>query len=154
MTLGDYNLVSNNTLHLVSRLRGGLSALTAQSGWCVVSNRYTTTYCMPCGHAVSTVGLYDHCMSKVRGGRDHISCPVCSRGWTIKDLKEKGNLSESQAKAVDEGLTQNFAMSMPGVIKCRGCGSIWAGGNAPSAAGGELCSSCAVKSHDGKRSHC
>lgn len=151
MTLGDYNLVNNNTLHLVSRLRGGLAAVLRQAGLCVVTNHYTTTYSMPCGHAVSTSGLYEHCMSKVRGGGDRVLCPICSRGWTAKDLKERGNLSESQLKAVDEGLTRNFFLSMPGVIKCKGCGSIWASNNTSSASGAVLCSSCAVKQHDGKR---
>ena len=152
MTLGDYNLVSNNTLHLVSRLRGGLAAVSVQTGYCVASNRYTTTYSMSCGHFVSTTGLYEHCMAKVRSGKDRVTCPTCCRGWSSKELKERGNLSESQLRAIDEGLTQNFALSMPGVIKCRRCGSVWAtSGGSASSSGGDLCASCAVRNHDGKQ---
>lgn len=157
MTLGDYNLVSNNTLHLVSRLRGGLSAAVASSspapsgtwGRCVVAGRQDITYGMPCGHAVSASGLYEHCMSKVRAGSDRVSCPVCSRGWSVKDMRERTGLSEGQVKSIDEGLARNFFLSMPGVVKCGGCGAIYS--SSSSSGHGQLCSSCAVKSHDGKR---
>ncbi len=138
-TLGDYNIPNNGTLHLVSRLRGG--------AWTVAMPPSV----MPCGHSVPFTGLYQHCMAAVRSGNDRILCPACSMEWTTKTLRGRSELSESQLQAVDEGLTRNFCLRMPGVITCKGCGSVWSRSSASSSVGGDLCSSCGVRQHDAKK---
>lgn len=151
MTLGDYNVVNNATLHLVSRLRGGSIYNPAIStGTCVVTKHYTTTYKMSCGHSASADGIYSHCLAVIKNGKDRVLCPACSSEWSMKTLRQKTGLSESQLKAIDEGLTQNFCLSMPGVIKCSGCGSVWSSNNSTTSTS-LLCSSCAAKQHDGKK---
>lgn len=153
MSLGDYNIPNNATLHLVSRLRGGVSrgGVATKPGVCVVSRAYaSTTSGMPCGHSVSATGLYSHCMSAVHARRDRILCPTCSTEWSLKGIRQKRLLTEAQLQEVTDGLARNFCLGMPGVVTCVGCGSAWSD---KSVGGGNtvLCSSCAVSRYDGDR---
>lgn len=138
-TLGDYNLTNNATLHLVGRLRGGLA--------CYAKSSYDPTVRMPCGHAMGKTALYSHCMSEIRRSKNNISCPYCSSEWSVKTLGQSSYLTSSQVQVVEEGLTRNFCLGMPGVTSCVECGGIWSctGGR------GSVCPSCSKKKQNDDR---
>lgn len=144
LTLGDYNIVNNATLHLVSRLRGG-SVVPKAINVCVLTKQYTNTMRMPCGHSVSTQGLYNYCLASISQKRDVVCCPSCSSEWTMKTLRGSTDLTKSQLEQIDEGFTRNYCLKMPGVVTCRGCNTVWSSNTMTD----NLCSSCAVKRHDG-----
>lgn len=133
-TLGDYNLSNNATLHLVSRLRGGLAHYYGRTS-------VQSTVVLPCGHTMLQQSVYSHCMAEIQQNRTNISCPYCSTEWPTKTMAASSRLSQSQAQAIEEGLTRNFCLSMPGMTKCVHCGEIWS----CSAGRGSVCPSCAMK---------
>lgn len=134
-TLYDYNIQANSTLHLVARLRGGLA-----SRQCVVTGVYTTSAIrMPCGHHVSRSALSSHCDSEIAKRKCEVCCPSCSKVWDMQALRECYALSASQLASINERLTQNFCQSLPGVVRCGGCGSVWSSDSHT----GALCPSCA-----------
>ncbi len=130
-TLGDYNLTSNATLHLVARLRGG-------------SVYYDSVVIMGCGHSMRKSALYSHCMSAVKNKRSLVSCPHCYSEWSVRSLKQSKHLSTAQLNEIEEGLTKNFCLSMPGVKSCDLCGGVWSDG----VVSGRVCPSCLSKTRD------
>ena len=142
MALGDYNILNGSTLHLVSRLRGGLAFLTGSGKPCIVTGKIGGMLQMPCGHAVSTAALYSYCTAEIQRSKTNICCPHCSTKWSMQTMRQCTDLSTSQLSEIEEGLTRNFCLlSLPGVVKCDSCGGVWSS----TSSCGSTCPSCILK---------
>ncbi len=95
MTLGDYNIQNAVTLHLVTRLRGGLASRQ-----------------MPCGHSLPPFAIYEHCLAQLGRSQTQIHCSACSYEWSLQDLRKYSGLSSSQLGSIEELLTQNFCLQV------------------------------------------
>lgn len=147
MTLGDYNIQSLNTLHLVSRLRGGLASnqtIQISAKACIITGVVGSSVRMPCGHAISPRALGDYSTAEIQKHKTSICCPRCSKEWPLRDLRQYGGLSSTKLKSIEEGLTRNFCQNMPGVVACQGCGILCL----QTTSSDVECSSCAKKKHD------
>ncbi len=73
-----------------------------------------------------------------------MSCPHCYSEWSVRSLKQSKHLSTAQLNEIEEGLTKNFCLSMPGVKSCDLCGGVWSDG----VVSGRVCPSCLSKTRD------
>ncbi|KAJ3044098.1 hypothetical protein HDV00_003202 [Rhizophlyctis rosea] len=143
LTLKEYDIRKNSTLHMVSRLPGGTTTTTEKKHSACSELQLTTDRDMitldddpddlrakmPCGHAIGPASMTAYCRSLIDAGKFRFTCPYvptdgnrqCGATWSYSEVRKFGLLTEDEQKYFETKMSENYSWLALGVQECPRC---------------------------------